>query len=273
MLLRHLNKPLFSSDNDSNLKSWSSSLIFVIRYAVWRAAKRGVAVSEVQFCIVDTTKFPPAQFLRDRWLLQAYKDLPMTRHDNEFVDLRLNEAYNNGEFLSQRRVDVAGRSAVFTLADLERHGLSELYPELFATPSQNGGWTKRAKTLRSEWSKLCLTPRKDIDNALRVADLCFAAAFDQTEIVLLLMAFKERWLNGTYPVVLEYRACFVLPSGRLTISSLLPSFEVEYLRPGPANGISVGPMHPCLVLGNSSGRCRMGPTDVGLDPVYMIHPA
>ncbi|KAH7362175.1 hypothetical protein B0T11DRAFT_280321 [Plectosphaerella cucumerina] len=196
MLLRHLNKPLFSSDNDSNLKSWSSSLIFVIRYAVWRAAKRGVAASEVQICVVDTTKFPPAQFVRDKWLLRAYKDLPMTRHESDFVDLRLNEAYNNGEFLSQGRVDVTGRSAVFALADLEGHGLSELYPELFAPPSQNGGWTKRVKTLRSEWSKLCLTPRKDIDNALRVADLCFGDAFDQTEIVLLLMAFKERWLNG-----------------------------------------------------------------------------
>lgn len=172
--------------------------MFVVRYAVWRAAKRGVAASEVQICVVDTTKFPPSQFLRDVWLLRAYKNILMTQSEREFVNLRLNDAYNNGEFLSQGRVDLAGRSAVFTLADLWSHGLPGLYPELFASPPLKGGWTKRVKTLRSEWSSERMSSGKDIDHALDVASRCFGGAFDETEIVLLLMAFKKRWLKSTY---------------------------------------------------------------------------
>jgi hypothetical protein len=61
MLYGHLNKLCFGDgDNSHNLMSWSSSLLFVIQYAVWRCYHRGCGEDEVKICAVDTRKSPVA---------------------------------------------------------------------------------------------------------------------------------------------------------------------------------------------------------------------
>ncbi|KAK0714058.1 hypothetical protein B0T26DRAFT_742492 [Lasiosphaeria miniovina] len=110
-LHRHLTKSCFGAGNgDDNLVSWSSSLIFVIQYAIWRCCNRCCANSEVKICAVDTTMFPQGQFVRDITLIRA------------------------------------GRSCVFSLDQLIKAGLHGLYPE-FAENTAKKKWTNRVKCL------------------------------------------------------------------------------------------------------------------------------
>ncbi|KAF4470446.1 hypothetical protein FALBO_2652 [Fusarium albosuccineum] len=74
MLLGHLNKGPFNGLARDNLMSWSSSLMFVIQYAIWRSHVGNLPPSEVRICAIDTTKFPNGQFVRDMVLLKAYQD-------------------------------------------------------------------------------------------------------------------------------------------------------------------------------------------------------
>lgn len=58
MIHRHRTKSLFVPDTDDNLTSWSSSLPFVIQYAMWRVARRSCPMSEVFICAADSIYFP-----------------------------------------------------------------------------------------------------------------------------------------------------------------------------------------------------------------------
>ncbi|KAK5655657.1 hypothetical protein OQA88_5590 [Cercophora sp. LCS_1] len=104
MLYGHLTKPCFrSGETQDNLMSWSSSLLFVVQYAIWRCHQRHRAPHEVKICAVDTRQFPRGQFARDMELLQAYRQ-SANQHEQmrEFFKFRLERAdYDNGEFLSQ----------------------------------------------------------------------------------------------------------------------------------------------------------------------------
>ena len=103
MLHRHLTKSCFGGEGDDNLMSWSSSLLFVIQYAIWRCHHRHCGQDEVKICTVDTTKFPRGQFARDMTLLRAYRQTSgLDEEMRKFFDFRLKNAYyDNGEYLSQ----------------------------------------------------------------------------------------------------------------------------------------------------------------------------
>lgn len=197
LLYRHLNKSCFGGgDKSDNLMSWSSSLLFVIQYAIWRCHQRGCGEDEVKICAVDTRKFPRGQFARDMALLRAYRQ--SAKHDkdmNKFFDFRLNrEDYDNGEFLSQGEVHHKGRSSVVSLGQLVKAGLHDLYPE-FKEESERG-WTNRVRSLRSRWSAKQSTTKIDIQAAIRVASVCFET-LESPDIAMLLLLFKNRKLRPT----------------------------------------------------------------------------
>ena len=189
----HLNKPCFegiNSDNSDNLMSWSSSLLFVIQYAIWRARKGRRPEERIMICAVDTSKFPRGQFVRDKWLFRKYCDEFSSQFQmKKFVDLR-ESAYDNGEYLSQGIVNHRNRSCMVSLGNLARNGLYELYPE-FDDQDGGGKWTNRVKELRSLWETNHTIPRKDIRLAVQVANTCFRN-FQTLDIAVLLLAFKSR---------------------------------------------------------------------------------
>ncbi|KAB5515046.1 hypothetical protein GE09DRAFT_587861 [Coniochaeta sp. 2T2.1] len=146
MLHTHLTKPSFEGEGASdNLMSWSSSLLFVIQYALWRCHHSGCAQDEVKICAVDTRKFPRGQFARDMSLLRVYRQTSaLDEQQRSFFDFRLRDAdYDNGEYLSQGEVHHAGRSCVSSLGQLVSAGLHDLYPE-FAEPEAKRSWTRRS---------------------------------------------------------------------------------------------------------------------------------
>ena len=177
--------------------SWSSSLIFVIRYAIWRCHHGGRGPAEVQLCAVDTTKFPHGQFARDMSLIRAYREAPeLDEEMQSFFDFRLRDTYyDNGEYLSQGALHHAGRSSVVTLAQLIKAGLHDLYPE-FADRSAMSPWTKRVGVLRSLWSIEGSTTQLEIQRALEMARACFNR-FNVHEVALLLLSFKNRKLRAS----------------------------------------------------------------------------
>jgi hypothetical protein len=199
MLHKHLTKSCFDWNKEEedvdNLMSWSSSLLFVIQYAIWRYHKRHSTPAGVEICMVDTTKFPHGQFARDMSLIRAYHEAPeLDTEIQQFFDFRLkNKYYDNGEYLSQGLLHHTGRSVVVPLSQLIDAGLYDLYPE-FADSAETGSWTKRVGALRSEWSREHTTTERDIQRASKIATACFHR-FNTPDVALLLLSFKERKLR------------------------------------------------------------------------------
>ena len=194
-LCTHLKKKCFGeADIADNLMSWSSSLLFVLQYAVWRCNKGRRSSTDVQICVVDTTKFPRGQFARDMWLLEQCRDARTEswKVQNE-VQLR-KRGYDNGEYLSQGLLVHQHRSAVSTLEGFIRAGLYELYPEF----DEFGGkqkWTNRVSELRSAWLQPQSTSLEELHIASRIATKCFEN-FHPCELAICLLTLKNRRLEG-----------------------------------------------------------------------------
>jgi hypothetical protein len=210
MLFNHLNKSCFGGEYADNLMSWSSSLLFVIQYAIWRCHKRRCDHAEVEICMIDTRKFPRGQFARDKSLLRAYREASeLDEKMRSFFNFRLENAYyDNGEYLSQGVLHHTGRPSVVSLAQLIQAGLYDLYPE-FADPAANDSWTKRVGFLRSGWFIEHTTTQLDIQRAVEMARACFKS-FDASDVALLLLSFKNRKLRApatkeSFPKVQEHR--------------------------------------------------------------------
>ncbi|PHH86422.1 hypothetical protein CDD83_10264 [Cordyceps sp. RAO-2017] len=194
MLHKHLTKSCFGGDISDNLMSWSSSLLFVIQYAIWRCHILGHSSNDVYICAVDSKRFPRGQFARDMPLIRAYRDTAEPGGDmDRFFRFRLeDERYDNGEYLSQGAVHLTERSCVISLHDLEQAGLNNLYPD-FKDPEAKKQWTKRVRYLRTFWSTEQTTTGQEIRYALRVAKKF--TIFNTLDIALLLLVFKNRTIR------------------------------------------------------------------------------
>jgi hypothetical protein len=189
-LVAHLTKPLLddSKQDQNNFMSWSSSFPFLIQYAIYRCGQLGSCPKSVNFCVVDTQKFPCGQFVRDTLLINKYYE-----HDAQLQNLRRlrqNTDFDNGEYLSQGTVIHSGRSCVFSLQELINAGLYKLYPE-FGAASGKDKWPRRVRDLRSAWSRPQHTRQDELQQAAEIASCCFAG-FDSLDISLLLLSFKNR---------------------------------------------------------------------------------
>ncbi|KZM18432.1 hypothetical protein ST47_g10394 [Ascochyta rabiei] len=72
LLHMHLDKYVFGCEEQDNLMSWTSSLLFAIQYAIWRSYNNGRSTSKINICAVDPCKFPLGQFMRDVPLLETF---------------------------------------------------------------------------------------------------------------------------------------------------------------------------------------------------------
>ncbi|KAB5536013.1 hypothetical protein GE09DRAFT_337795 [Coniochaeta sp. 2T2.1] len=132
MLWNHLNwktrNGSWFRDRDDNLMSWTSSLFFAIQHGLRRHHSDfdKPDFSDIRLCVVDTREFPKGTFVKDLDLLEAYVD-----HEDvgRFLNLRLSDGgWYFGEYLSQGRLDIQGRSAHTSLRLLLDMGLYDLEP-------------------------------------------------------------------------------------------------------------------------------------------------
>ncbi|CCT70510.1 uncharacterized protein FFUJ_06489 [Fusarium fujikuroi IMI 58289] len=205
MLHNHLDKGLVNSRLTDNLVSWSSSLIFVFQYANYRFCQWWNKQQEdVYICAVDTTKLPRGQFARDKWLLNWFSNATLLEEENSFRNFRLNRTdYDNGEYLSQGKLHIDGRSCTFSLRELKDSGLWDLYPEfnihdVNRDPEVRTTWTNYVKKLRWSWQFTKKTTKAEVQCALGIAQKCFPG-FDHDDMALLILSFRERKLQPEKP--------------------------------------------------------------------------
>ncbi|KAG5811715.1 hypothetical protein H9Q74_013479 [Fusarium xylarioides] len=205
MLHHHLNKGRFSTFETRNIVSWSSSLMFVIQYANYRFCNPGFGPpGEIHICALDTSKFPRGQFARDKWLLNWFSSARFSDEEMRFRNLRFNRPeFNNGEYLSQGKLDIEGRSCTLSVQGLVNAGLWDLYPDFNvddaeATDPVRKDWAKYVEYLRQEWLVTRTTTQAEVRCALNIAQECFTD-FDQDDTALLLLCFRERKLRPEKP--------------------------------------------------------------------------
>ncbi|KAM0715815.1 hypothetical protein Q7P37_008329 [Cladosporium fusiforme] len=194
-LCAHLNKKCFGeADHSDDLMSWSSSLLFVLQYAIWRCSKGGRSPAEVYICVVDTTRFPRGQFARDTWLLEQGRNGQDANPKVQNVMGLRQRGYDNGEYLSQGFLVHQNRSKVVTLDQMIQSGLYELYPE-FDDPRGKEQWTNRVRDLRTMWANSKSTSHEELYVASRLATKCFQG-LQPSELAIHLLMLRNRELRS-----------------------------------------------------------------------------
>ncbi|KAL8344081.1 hypothetical protein RB601_004548 [Gaeumannomyces tritici] len=182
-----LNRHLWWLDTEpghSNFVSWTTSLLFALKFAFYNK-QQGTPSECIKLCMVNTQKFPKGVFVRDIYLIGAYKHYLPTYEQRvsgdgktltSLLDLRTQGLYF-GEFLSQGALGIDGKSCIVSLSDLEDRGLLWLLPELDAHDKelQLARWVlnERTKWLADDWMKwsdVPLSPRLPVDLG-RLVDL------------------------------------------------------------------------------------------------------
>ncbi|KAH9204265.1 hypothetical protein DL95DRAFT_122063 [Leptodontidium sp. 2 PMI_412] len=168
MLHRHLR---WREGLEDNFVSWTSSLLFALVYIFHLHAnsRDGSFFDDIFLCIIDTTKFPKAVFLRDMDLIQVY--LSFDADLENFKGLRLRKDMYFGEYLSQGALKIEGKSQIVSAQAMIDQGLYDLRREfeefalweLRRTPP----WAYPVVNLRKD---LCQIESPEISNEkLRVA--------------------------------------------------------------------------------------------------------
>lgn len=144
-----------------NLVSWTTSLLFALRYMFYLAknpkSDERPALADIRLCIVRTDGLPPGVFVRDMYLIDHY-----VRHHRELrdgvqnwreVDRPEGGRLYFGEYLSQGALRIGGRSTVVSAQDMVDRGLLRLMPELDEDRDQKRKlrWAKWVLDRRACW--------------------------------------------------------------------------------------------------------------------------
>ncbi|QGI83611.1 hypothetical protein CEK25_010340 [Fusarium fujikuroi] len=128
----------------------------------------------------------------------------LTSEEMRIRNLRLDwRGFDNGEYLSQGKLHIDGRSCTFSLRELKDSGLWDLYPEfnihdVNRDPEVRTTWTNYVKKLRWSWQFTKKTTKAEVQCALGIAQKCFPG-FDHDDMALLILSFRERKLQPEKP--------------------------------------------------------------------------
>jgi hypothetical protein len=184
---------------ECNLVSWSSSLLFVLQYGLYRQHQdeqggKETNLSQIHLLVIDTRQFPKGTFIQDLKAIEAFRD-----HNIElknFENLRLQAAlgvYYFGEYLSQGRLDISGRCSQTSMQQLvDREHLYELCPMLRS--SDRNQWAKAVVMIRSVFGgpeAAQVTDKKDVRIAIAMAQACFGSKF-ALPLAAMLLSLRPR---------------------------------------------------------------------------------
>ena len=179
-------------DRDDNLMSWTSSLFFAIQHGLRRHHLDfdKPAFTDIHVCVVDTREFPRGTFVKDLDLMEAYVD-----HEDvgRFLNLRLsNGRWYFGEYFSQGRLDIQGRSAHTSLRLLIDMGLYDLEPRF---EEDQESLPKRIVELRVPFAAAplitCPASKIQVRKAIAVAQASFGDEYALPFALMLLCLYPR----------------------------------------------------------------------------------
>ncbi|PCD21511.1 hypothetical protein AU210_016472 [Fusarium oxysporum f. sp. radicis-cucumerinum] len=158
MLYRHLR---WWKGPDDNLVSWTSSLLFALVYIFYLHAntRDGSTFGNIHLCVVDTSSFPEAVFLRDVDLIRAYRSFDSRLWNFEGLRCKRRSGFSGyyyfGEYLSQGALKIEGKCQIVPARDIILRGLYDVRPE-FAKfenwePQQSPLWANAVIELRESF--------------------------------------------------------------------------------------------------------------------------
>jgi hypothetical protein len=112
-----------------NLVSWSSSMLFLIRYMFYRHydSADGSPLGDIHLLVVDTEAFPPHTFIRDSDLIQAFERFDNRKQNGlrSLASLRTTGHYF-GEYLSQGSLQIDSKCSTISAHTMVSKGLLDL---------------------------------------------------------------------------------------------------------------------------------------------------
>ena len=132
MLDRHLRWKGSYKDSD-NLMSWTSSLLFALRYVFFRHHHNSCPLEEIMLCVIDTTKLVANTFIRDMDLMHAFEDFcPELKDFKDGLRTKKSKFHSGhwyfGEYLSQGSLKIEGKSCTVSAKAVVDAGLFLLQP-------------------------------------------------------------------------------------------------------------------------------------------------
>jgi hypothetical protein len=158
--------------------SWTSSLLFALQLAVYRA--HGKRESNIRICIVDTRKAKEASFYPARSLLQIYG----VKNEG-----KLSYEYYGHEYLLHGEMKNTGSYSIVSLEDLAENGLYELLSELKDTCGFNSLFL-RVQDLRSSFFEHPRSIHGDLAVCIKLGVL-FRAQFIRPATIAFLTLHKR----------------------------------------------------------------------------------
>lgn len=174
-----------ASKRDSELISFSSSLLWVLQHAIRKTHcdhGQTPGTSSVQICLLDTSKFPDETF---------DSAISFLRHHHVRVVKKrrvLHHVWFEGEYFAHGSVQItAAAGCVVSLSSLIKNGLLEMFPE-FGDKASAKRLAKRVLDLRNQWFYPNL--KRSMTNTNLSANMelagCFAEKFQHAALIFFL---------------------------------------------------------------------------------------
>lgn len=161
-----------------NLVSWSSSILFLIRYVFYRHYNNrdGSSFHDIRLLIIDTKKFPAQTFIRDLDLISAFErfDIRQEKGLQAMARMRKNTNFYFGEYLSQGSLHIGRNCNIVSAQAMIDRGLLDLRP-LFKRAFQGEDWHSWAKSILTVREAIKEIPR-DAPAPLEMLDKAFDIA-------------------------------------------------------------------------------------------------
>ncbi|KAK3309274.1 uncharacterized protein B0T15DRAFT_135944 [Chaetomium strumarium] len=180
------------SRKECNLMSWSSSLLFLLQYALYRQNKQPdkiASLSQMRLLILYTRDFPQGTFIKDLKAIEAFY-----KHNEGLAgieNLRVRArggTYYFGEYLSQGHLDVSGSCTQISIQQLVDKGyLYELCPMLCNSDPRE--WANAVVKIREAFADrntAQATDKKGVRTAIAMAQAFFGSPWTVPVAVMLL---------------------------------------------------------------------------------------
>lgn len=188
-----------------NLMSWSSSLLFVLQYGLFRyGTNRDKLLSSIQLIILDTRHFPRGTFLRDlEAISRFYADYPDL---GKMKGWRERDLYF-GEYLTQGCLKIGGNCSQVSMQQLIDGGLFQLCPDLASPPNDWHGWANPVCRIRNTVPQPEAVNQKHVRIAITMAQTCVEDHF-VVPFAVILLGLQRRRQSDDRVISNAFRAMF-----------------------------------------------------------------